>query len=169
MNKNQLRTHFKNVRATLSETRRHISANKFLDHWKNRQRILTLSYASFGHEFDTFLFNRALAETRSLVLPRRKGETLQLIKVDFVPKTSYLYEPEEGEEICPSEIEQVIVPALVFDATGYRLGYGKGHYDRLLPKLKRARVFGVGFLEQLCSTPLPIEPHDQPVQFLELF
>ncbi|MFX5465008.1 5-formyltetrahydrofolate cyclo-ligase, partial [Acinetobacter baumannii] len=38
-----------------------------------------------------------------------------------------------GEQILPaSAIDLVFAPLLVFDQKGYRLGYGKGYYDRFL-------------------------------------
>jgi 5-formyltetrahydrofolate cyclo-ligase len=43
-------------------------------------------------------------------------------------------EPVDGEDIYPSEIEMVIVPLLAFDKRGYRVGYGRGFYDRFLAR-----------------------------------
>ncbi|HWA35368.1 MAG TPA: 5-formyltetrahydrofolate cyclo-ligase [Cyclobacteriaceae bacterium] len=43
-----------------------------------------------------------------------------------------IQEPKQGV-ITPSEkIDIVIVPLLVFDKTGQRVGYGKGYYDKFL-------------------------------------
>ena len=41
-------------------------------------------------------------------------------------------EPVSSIEISPDAIDLVIVPLLAFDKSGYRVGYGKGHYDRFL-------------------------------------
>lgn len=41
-----------------------------------------------------------------------------------------------GDPFDPHLIDVVLVPGLVFDARGYRLGYGKGYYDRFLPRLR---------------------------------
>ncbi|HTL07029.1 MAG TPA: 5-formyltetrahydrofolate cyclo-ligase [Chitinophagaceae bacterium] len=41
-------------------------------------------------------------------------------------------EPVEGMAITPAEIDMVFVPLLAFDTKGYRVGYGKGFYDRYL-------------------------------------
>lgn len=41
-------------------------------------------------------------------------------------------EPEDTEEIKVNLIDMVLVPLLCFDVRGYRVGYGKGFYDRFL-------------------------------------
>jgi 5-formyltetrahydrofolate cyclo-ligase len=60
----------------------------------------------------------------------------------------------------------VLVPGVAFDASGHRLGYGGGYYDRLLPRLRRdaARIAG-GYEMQLVDR-VPAALHDVPVQAL---
>lgn len=41
-------------------------------------------------------------------------------------------EPVNGEAAEPSDIDMVLVPLLAFDKNGFRVGYGKGYYDRFL-------------------------------------
>jgi len=65
-------------------------------------------------------------------------------ETDFVENSFGIPEPEEGEEVAPEEIDLVFVPLLAFDKQGYRVGYGKGFYDRFLP-LCKPNVITVGF------------------------
>jgi 5-formyltetrahydrofolate cyclo-ligase len=53
-------------------------------------------------------------------------------------------EPVDGMDMFPEEIDLVIVPLLAFDRRGYRVGYGKGHYDKFLKEC-RDDVVKVGF------------------------
>ncbi len=53
-------------------------------------------------------------------------------------------EPSSGEEIPAEEIDVVFVPLLAFDSKGFRVGYGKGFYDRFLT-LCRMDVIKIGF------------------------
>jgi 5-formyltetrahydrofolate cyclo-ligase len=71
-----------------------------------------------------------------------------------------LLEPT-GATVDPQSIDLVIVPGLAYTASGHRLGYGGGNYDRFLP-LTRAATVGVCFTEQLVDA-VPLEPHDLPV------
>jgi 5-formyltetrahydrofolate cyclo-ligase len=43
-----------------------------------------------------------------------------------------LFEPTMGEVIDPLQLDMAIIPLLAFDKKGYRVGYGKGFYDRFL-------------------------------------
>jgi 5-formyltetrahydrofolate cyclo-ligase len=62
----------------------------------------------------------------------------------FVKNEYTIYEPEPGEIISPEEIGLIFVPLLAFDKKGYRLGYGKGIYDKYLARCNRA-CLKVGF------------------------
>ncbi len=62
----------------------------------------------------------------------------------------------------------VIVPLLAFDDDGYRLGYGKGFFDRTLAELRRRRgVLSVGFAyEAQRGDTLPRDDWDQPLDWI---
>jgi 5-formyltetrahydrofolate cyclo-ligase len=53
-------------------------------------------------------------------------------------------EPLSGDFMDPEEIDAVFVPLLAFDRKGYRVGYGKGFYDRFLCQC-REDVYKIGF------------------------
>ena len=46
-------------------------------------------------------------------------------------------EPEGGISIDEQQLDVVFVPLLAFDESGYRVGYGKGYYDRFLNKCRK--------------------------------
>lgn len=64
------------------------------------------------------------------------------------------------------EAKAILVPALCFDGEGYRLGAGKGFYDRFLAPLKGVLKVGIGFHVQLHKDPLPRDPWDLPMDWL---
>lgn len=51
---------------------------------------------------------------------------------EFLDAKFDLQEPATGEELPAASIEMVLVPLLAIDQKGYRVGYGKGFYDRFL-------------------------------------
>lgn len=67
-----------------------------------------------------------------------------------------------GGELCRPQV--LLVPVIGFDATGHRLGYGGGYFDRTLALLRpRPRTIGVGFeLSRLEA--IAAEPHDQALE-----
>ena len=62
-----------------------------------------------------------------------------------------------------SDIELVITPLLAFDATGHRVGFGRGFYDRLFSSLHdEVMRVGVSFFEP-CETLEDIDNYDVPL------
>jgi 5-formyltetrahydrofolate cyclo-ligase len=63
--------------------------------------------------------------------------------------------------VKPSELSALVVPGVLFDRDRYRIGRGRGCYDRYLARLeKQIPTWGVGFREQLVDS-VPVEDHDQ--------
>jgi len=133
------------------------------------------SFCSFQHEIDLSSFNEACAKQGRLLLPRMHESTLQYYRVDNLDqqmeKRSCLLKPNIKccvlAELTAKDL--ILVPALAFDSDRFRLGYGKGCYDRLLQKHNGFYSLGIGFLEQLNTVSLPRDPWDQPVSELLLF
>lgn len=76
-----------------------------------------------------------------------KGEMRAVLTDPDTPFTSNQYgisEPGEGLACAAHRLDMVFVPLLAFDATGYRVGYGKGFYDRYLASCSR-ECLRVGF------------------------
>ena len=58
-------------------------------------------------------------------------------------------EPETGDHVEINEIGLVLVPLLAFDAAGFRVGYGKGFYDRFLKKCRPDTIkVGISFFDE---------------------
>ncbi|WP_317168009.1 5-formyltetrahydrofolate cyclo-ligase [Blattabacterium cuenoti] len=54
-----------------------------------------------------------------------------------------ILEPRKKNIIPPDLIEVIFIPLLVFDNKGYRVGYGKGFYDRFI-RLCKNNVIKIG-------------------------
>lgn len=110
---------------------------------------------------------------RIAVYPRVQGDELQLFAVDDPahlgagPREGGHREPlADGERIAPEMIEVILVPGLAFTRSGFRLGRGGGHYDRLLAQLPPAVVrVGICFELQIAEE-IPAELHDMTVDMV---
>jgi 5-formyltetrahydrofolate cyclo-ligase len=68
----------------------------------------------------------------------------------------------DSPEVYP---DLVLVPLVAIDGNGTRLGQGKGHYDRVLAKLRGhgALLIGIGWRVQMLDETIPPEPWDVPL------
>lgn len=59
-----------------------------------------------------------------------------------------ILEPAEGKEVLEDIVDAVLVPLLVADKKGNRVGYGKGFYDRFLAQCRPdCQKIGVSFFD----------------------
>ncbi|MCH5320966.1 MAG: 5-formyltetrahydrofolate cyclo-ligase [Eubacterium sp.] len=83
-------------------------------------------------------------------------------------KTGFFGLREPDTEICQEVTDFkdsiCIVPAIAFDKQGYRLGYGKGYYDRFLQNFSFISV-GLCYNEFVKDS-LPIGEYDVPVNYI---
>lgn len=130
-----------------------------------------VGFAAFGKEPRLAVALRALDE-RGVVtgLPRVEDQDLSLHRYregEPLEESGYgIVEPlQSAPRIETADIDVIVVPGLCFDSSGFRIGYGKGFYDRLLPKLPRALRIGVCYDHELLGE-LPSTSHDAPVHIV---
>ena len=83
----------------------------------------------------------------------------------LIPGAYGIPEPPEDAPVCvPDERALCVVPALSYDLSGNRIGYGKGYYDRYLSTFPGVTV-GAAYALMLLKS-VPTEPHDLPVDWL---
>lgn len=100
-----------------------------------------LTYVSTAIEVDTReLIRTALADGKAVACPRcidgtRQMEFYYIDSLDELrPRTFGVYEPDADPArlFRGAQRPVCVVPGLSFDRAGFRLGYGKGYYDRFL-------------------------------------
>ncbi len=109
---------------------------------------VVLLYAAAAHEVSTdALAARLRARGMRLIFPRVQGSELRLRETkgpeDLAPGYQGILEPtSNGAEALPEEVDLFVLPGLLFDRAGRRLGQGGGHLDRLLGRAREdaARV-----------------------------
>jgi len=137
-----------------------------------RRAQTVMMYVPFRHEVDTWGLMRAVKSTgRTLVLPKTVPEDRRLILAGVTDPNEQLAVGNYGimEPVLASvstlnitEVDLVLVPGLVFDVRGYRVGYGGGYYDRLIAEASRQKTRFMGLAYDLQVTSLvPTSRYDQ--------
>ena len=138
-----------------------------LEEFKKANKVL-LYYPVRGEPDIRPLFYRLLDSGKMPILPKVSGPELKLISftgLSCLRKGAFgIPEPFVGEEFPAEELELVVVPGIAFDRRGFRLGFGKGYYDRLLKVVKAPKV-GVAYSFQVVEY-IPEDGWDIPVDIL---
>ncbi len=138
-----------------------------LPEFRTAKKIL-MFYPAKGEPDITPLLEEVLREGRSLFLPKVEGERIKAVRVRKLSELSEgsfgIPEPAGGEEIDPSSLEAVVVPGVVFDRSCYRIGFGRGYYDRFLPLVKAPKI-GVAYSFQVFGE-VPRDPWDVPLDLI---
>ena len=117
--------------------------NKLLNLWTVRDSETILCYVSTSIEVDTLSFIKSLLSSgKKVAVPRCEGEKSNMNfyyinSLDELSAGSFGVlepKPDEKKMVTDTVGSVCIVPAFMFDKSGYRLGYGKGYYDRYLSR-----------------------------------
>lgn len=130
--------------------------------------------ASFGSEVETGeLIAQTLASGKTLLLPlvNKESRMLELYAVSdpesqLARGTYGIAEPrpERCRRASHAEVEWVLVPGVVYADDGFRIGYGGGYYDRLLPLLPSAAPRVSAAFQFQRRPDVPHGVHDQKIQ-----
>ncbi len=162
MTKTELRKAYKEKRSQLSLQ----EAEKFTDLILINFQKLRLPFISYVHSYiaseklgeaDTSALTRYLGFKNpglKILVPKidiRSGNMQHFHfndEVELVNNAFGIAEPARGEIFTPDEIDLVLVPLLAFDKRGFRVGYGKGYYDKFLSECRQDVIkIGLSFFE----------------------
>ncbi len=130
-----------------------------------------LFYASFRSEVSTGeLCQAALEQGKKVFFPKVLGEEMEFYRIRRIEELAAGYrgirEPAgKGEPRSAQVPALILVPGAVFSVKGYRIGYGKGFYDRYLTRFPHLQTIGLCYGIQLLED-IPHEEHDKPVESL---
>lgn len=158
MTKKDLRNLYKEKRSQLAPKEMHRLNDLLLiqfQQWPLRDIQIVLSYwpiAEKGevntHLMVDYLFFRIPGLQLAFPVIGSTEHVLKACAVDsdtqYIINEYGIEEPVSAEEIPATDIDVVFVPLLAFDRKGFRVGYGKGFYDRFLFKC-RNDVLKIGF------------------------
>ncbi len=164
MDKNSLRKYAKDIRKNLSSKNANSIANSRVRQsllYKNSENILI--FHPLKYEFN---FLELLNDDKNFFLPKVCEKELQICpykKEDKLIKSNLNICEPCSNPINPKQINLAIVPALMADEKGYRLGYGGGFYDRFLAENPNIKTITVVFKELFVKN-LPHEEFDIKIE-----
>lgn len=176
MDKQSFRAALINKRIRLDKAEKSVSDDVIfqrilhLDSFKKCECLL--SYVSTDTEVDTKrIIEYALKHGKTVAVPKceRKSNIMRFYRINSLSNLEKGYfsilEPDRFcSELTEFENAFCIVPGLAFNNNGFRLGFGRGYYDRFLSENK---VFSVGICyKDFVLDNLPVESFDRAVDLL---
>ncbi len=150
-------------------------ADSFLGLPEYQHAEMVLFYVSFSSEVGTIpLIEHAFKQGKQVAVPKVFRETRRLgfyritSTDELVSGYNGIYEPIanadcEVVDVGTGSIDIIAMPGIAFDASGCRVGYGGGYYDRLLKDISSRTVrIALAYKTQVMEK-VPVESHDQRV------
>ena len=174
--KSKIRYDYLKIRDRLEPTLRYAYSNIILSKIKKLKEYqnsgTVMFYLSYGSEVITdAMINEVLSDDKEVAVPviQNPGDGIMTaVKInkleDCFDKVYGIRQPEfnEDEVVLKQDIDLIFVPGIAFDITGYRVGYGKGYYDRWLEGTDISKRIGLAFEVQLVDK-IPNGKYDLPV------
>jgi 5-formyltetrahydrofolate cyclo-ligase len=141
----------------------------FIDENVLRASIIGITISDFP-EVDTGNIIRKLwGMGKTVVVPKciPKYREMTFYKIESFDQLETVYmhlqepNPLVTTAVCSNDIDLLVVPGIVYDITGYRIGYGGGYYDRYLSEYT-GHTISLAFDFQVCSL-VERETYDIPV------
>jgi 5-formyltetrahydrofolate cyclo-ligase len=161
-----------------SELRKKLLAQRHPDAQKDRMILhnllslkefieadLILSYISTKNEINTY---KLFGLGRSIAAPKTHVHDITFYELPCLADTCVgKYNIREPLETCvPAQISGntfCVVPALACDEHGFRIGFGRGYYDRFLKDFAGVSA-ALCYIENIVS--FAVEPHDVAVDYI---
>ena len=170
----QLREVLTSVPPAQLHDRSHRACNLLTDTPEYRHAEIIMVFLSLPTEIDTTpLALRAWRDRKRVLAPRVSFEQRRILPIeigslsdDLLESPLGIREPAKGVPIPTANIDLVIVPGLGFDHGGYRIGRGRGFYDRFLGHSDwKGTSCGFAFEAQVVDQ-VPVMEHDMKVDML---
>ncbi len=123
-------------------------------------------YVSLPGEVDTIPLIQQALKTHRVCVPKVIKDEMEFYYIrslnDLKEGIFHVLEPITHELADAKDIDLMIVPMLAFDNQNYRVGYGKGFYDKYFAKDYNGYKLGLAFLYQKVHQ-IDIDIYDLPL------
>lgn len=158
-----------------------------LEEWETCKQVLC--FVSQANEIQTYpIMKQAWATGKEVYVPKVDSDQqcMQFFRIHTMKELNLgafgILEPSSSPDRAwldrgidspfneTSHTSLLIVPGLVFDSLGYRIGYGGGYYDRFMQKhMDVPTIISVGLIMHdllVTDSQLPAEEYDQRVDYV---
>lgn len=174
MDKRELRSQIRSLKRQMTEAEIAEKSEKLrllftaTDAYRSAKALY--GYMSYNQEVRTLpLLEQALRDGKRVAIPKCYGPEMRFIWMDDltqVEKSSCgIPEPIADGPVADDETALVLMPGMVFDLQGRRIGYGGGYYDRFLAAEPNHPTVALCFDFQMTEQ-LPAEEFDIPVELV---
>ena len=178
LEKQRLREERLAAREALTEQERSVLddriTQKLLATSEYAEATTVLTYVSVSSEVSTrMIIERALCDGKTVAVPRcLPGHRLEFVAITSLDQLvaapfNLLEPPKDLSALAEVQMSNAIciVPALLVDTKGYRLGYGAGFYDRFLSTYSGKKIC-LAYQQNLSKTTLPHTEFDVAVDMV---
>jgi 5-formyltetrahydrofolate cyclo-ligase len=153
-----------------NEHSNHIHKKVLVEEKIQNAQVIGITLSSFP-EVDTWqLIKKLWSMGKQVAVPKCEPATrgMTFYEINSFDQLEVVYMklkepiPSLTKRLESTQIDVLIVPGVVFNKQGYRIGFGGGYYDRFLSSYNGA-TFALAFDSQIVNE-IPIERFDLPVQ-----
>lgn len=153
--KDELRIKYKKIRDEIEdkEIKDKIIFEKVIKNSKVLEAKTILIYVSKDSEVDTFNLIEYFLKYKNVAVPKTHNNEIEFYYIKSLDELELgsfnVLEPTPNNLVTDFTDSVSITPGIAFSKDNYRIGYGKGYYDRFYSKNK---VFSIGLCYKECLT-----------------
>lgn len=170
MNKKLLRKIYKKKRDSIENKslKDNIIFNKIITNKDILSCDTLLIYVSFNSEVNTINIIKHFIKTKRIAVPKIINSEMKFCYIeslnDLSVGTYNILEPTNTNYVQNFKNSICIVPALCFDKNNYRVGYGKGYYDKFLNNIN---IKTIGLCYKECITnKIDCDKYDKKIDYV---
>ena len=174
MDKKELRRQIREKKREMTPEQIELASEKlkelFLATEQYREAKTVYGYLPYNQEVRTVsMLQQALAEGKRVAVPKVYGDEMKFIYLTDLAQVAEGYagipEPVADGPVADDPTALVLMPGLVFDKEGHRIGYGGGFYDKFLTEEPGHPTVALCYDFQIVKE-LPTEKFDVPVDLV---
>ncbi len=152
--KKELRKKYLLVRKNISDKleKDKIILKKILNNKMVRKTKIILCYVSYNDEIDTLDLINELLKSKIVAVPKIENNEMNFYIISSINELKEGYfkilEPDNNNLLTNFNELVSITPGICFDKLGYRIGYGKGFYDKFYSE--HSNIYKIGLCYKEC-------------------